>query len=608
MSVDLAPVFVALTQRGADLAQQLKGDFSGAEVHGLTHRVNGADRDFSSTTAHLQDLYHERRPIVGICAAGILIRSLAPGLRDKHDEPPVVALAEDGSSSVPLLGGHNGANRLAETLAHTTGGRAAITTASELHFGLALDDLPAGWKISNLANLNSVVGRFLENDELLVSKDVNDDVDLTWLTDIGVKFCEKPNEQAILITEAPSDIFPNTVHIHPATVTIGVGCERGASFKDLLDLVESALKEVGLSANSVACIASTSVKGDEPAIVRLAEHLEVPFRVFSAATLERETPRLPNPSEYVFETVGSHGVSEAAALAAAGPKALLALEKVKGQGVTCAIARSNEIIVPDTKGRTPGVLSIVGIGPGKSEWRAPAATQAISAATDLVGYRLYLDLVDSLAKGKVRHDYLLGDETVRVAKSIALAAEGKNVALVCSGDAGIYAMATLVFECLDAGYSNLEDRFEVNVVPGISALQAAAARSGAPLGHDFCTISLSDLLTPWETIANRLKASGQGDFVIALYNPVSKKRTNQLMLAKEILLKYRPETTPVVLAKNLGRENETIQHVTLGSLESEMADMLTTILIGNSQTRRINGPQARQWVYTPRGYTVMDGV
>lgn len=610
MPVNSAPVFVTLTQRGADLAQRLRADFPGAEVHGLSHRVKGADREFSSTVAHLRELYQARRTIVALCAAGIIIRSLAADLCDKYQEPAVIALAEDGSSAVPLLGGHNGANRLAQELARPIYGHAAITTASELNFGLALDDLPPGWKISNIEKLAPLVGKFLEDETLLVSRDTPESIDLGWLSDRGAKLQTGPSADAIHVTEGLSEKFSDNVLLHPATLAVGVGCERGIGANALIEVVDAGLKDAGLSAHSVACIASTAAKGDEPAMHVLAAHLDVPFRVFSAEALEKETPRLSDPSDYVFETVGSHGVSEAAALGAGGADATLVVTKTKGPGVTCAIAQSPKIIRPDEVGRTPGLLSIVGIGPGNSDWRAPEATQAISTATDLVGYRLYIDLLGALADGKTRHDYMLGDETERVEKSIALAASGKNVALVCSGDAGIYAMATLVFECLDAVYAELEDRFEIKVVPGISALQAAAARSGAPLGHDFCTVSLSDLLTPWETIAQRLEAAAQGDFVVALYNPVSKKRTNQLMIAKEILLGHRPPATPVVLAKNLGRENETIEHVTLGELTSEMADMLTTVLIGNSQTRTLNsakdslGPQGRQWIYTPRGYHV----
>jgi cobalt-precorrin 5A hydrolase/precorrin-3B C17-methyltransferase len=186
------------------------------------------------------------------------------------------------------------------------------------------------------------------------------------------------------------------------------------------------------------------------------------------------------------------------------------------------------------------------------------------------------------------------------------AGKGKNVALICSGDAGIYAMGALVFELLDRnenemGVSDAAKRIEVQCAPGVSALQGAAARAGAPLGHDFCTISLSDLLTPREDIIRRLHAAAEGDFVIAFYNPVSKTRRTLLAEAREILLKYRPDDTPVMLASSLGRPEEEVRYRRLDELEVDEVDMLTVVLIGSSNSRLANlgeGPR----MFTPRGY------
>jgi cobalt-precorrin 5A hydrolase / precorrin-3B C17-methyltransferase len=248
-------------------------------------------------------------------------------------------------------------------------------------------------------------------------------------------------------------------------------------------------------------------------------------------------------------------------------------------------------------------LFVVGIGPGANAWRSPEASAFVEAATDLVGYSLYLDLLGSLAKGKSRHDFDLGAEEARVRHALELAGEGRDVALICSGDAGIYAMATLVFELIErGGLSDAARRVEVAVTPGISALQAAAARAGAPLGHDFCTISLSDLLTPWPSIQMRLKAAAEGDFVIAFYNPVSKKRRTQLAYARDVLLQHRPKDTPVILATNLGREGELVRVVPLGELNVDDVDMLTVVIVGSSESRTMKTGDGRTWVYTPRGY------
>jgi len=250
----------------------------------------------------------------------------------------------------------------------------------------------------------------------------------------------------------------------------------------------------------------------------------------------------------------------------------------------------------------------VGIGPGTEAWRSPEVTRMISASTDLVGYSLYLDLIEDISKGKVRHDYDLGREEDRVRRAMELSGEGKSVALVCSGDAGIYAMATLVFELIDnGGLSDAARRIEIAVSPGISALQAAAARAGAPLGHDFCTISLSDLLTPWAAIQKRVKAAAEGDFVIAFYNPVSKRRRTQLAYARDVLLEHRPADTPVILATNLGRPEEKVRAVPLSGLEVDDVDMLTIVVVGSSDTRMVKTGDGKTWVYTPRGYSAKEG-
>lgn len=252
-------------------------------------------------------------------------------------------------------------------------------------------------------------------------------------------------------------------------------------------------------------------------------------------------------------------------------------------------------------------LFVIGTGPGDTDWLTPAAAKAISASTDLVAYGLYIDLLGDIAAGKTRHDLPLGEEIERARLALDLAANGKTTALISSGDIGIYAMSTLVFELLDRlnnGEESNQDwrKVEIQVLPGISAVQAGASRVGALLGHDFCTISLSDLLTPWETIEARIKAAALGDFVVAFYNPVSKKRDWQLGAAKEILLEKRPASTPVLLGRNLTRETENLTITTLGELNPADVDMLTLVLVGNSESKTFELDD-KQWVYTPRGYS-----
>ena len=252
-------------------------------------------------------------------------------------------------------------------------------------------------------------------------------------------------------------------------------------------------------------------------------------------------------------------------------------------------------------------LFIVGTGPGDLDLVAPKASAAIRACSDLVAYGLYLDLLGEICADKIRHDLPLGEEIGRARLALDLAASGKTTALISSGDIGIDAMATLVFELLDQQLQGKEKHQEwlevdIEVVPGISAMQVAASRTGAILGHDFCTISLSDLLTPWQTIEKRLHACGQGDFVVSFYNPRSKKRDWQINTARDILMEYRPKETVVILGRQLTREDESIKIITLGQLDAEDVDMFTLVTVGNSESRRINYAN-NEWVYTPRGYS-----
>ncbi len=313
--------------------------------------------------------------------------------------------------------------------------------------------------------------------------------------------------------------------------------------------------------------------------------------------LNRETPRLKNPSEIVAKEVGVPGVAEAAALAAAGPSSELIVEKTRSIRATCAIARAQQPLL-DLPGRPRGIVHVVGIGPGTPDWRAPAARDALQRATDWVGYGLYLDLVADLKTNQQEHRFPLGGEEDRVRHAIALARQGKEVALICSGDAGIYAMAALVYEVIDLEPA----RIAVNVIPGISAFQAAAAKAGAMIGHDFCCISLSDLLTPWEAIEKRVKAAAEGDFVISFYNPRSLKRRDQLERAFALLAKHRPPDTPVVIASNLGRPEEKVSIVRFADFNPGDVDMLTLVMVGSSQSKAFTRGDGKTYAYTPRGY------
>eukprot|EP00873_Tetraselmis_striata_P026165 jgi/Tetstr1/446429/TSEL_033971.t1 len=561
----------------ADIPRRVAAALPGATLHGLAHRVPGLDASFAETLNHIRTLYQAGTPIIGICASGILIRALAAVISDKRLEPPVLAVSEDGASVIPLLGGHRGANSLARQVAEALDGHAAITTAGDTALGIALDSPPAGWWLANPEHAKSFMA------ELLAGSAVRIEGNADWIARSRLAISDKA-DLTICLTEkrrAPDD---RTLVYHPRRLVVGVGCARGCDPQELATLVRETLAAKGLAEGAVALVATLDLKADEPAMNALADALKVPLRVFDAATLEgRDAP--------TANAVGGR----------------LRVAKRKTANATVAVAEAPAPLKPAEIGRARGRLSVIGIGPGRDDWRTPQSSRLLAEADEIVGYSLYLDLVAPLIQGKPRHAFPLGAEEERVRFALERAGEGRSVALVSSGDAGIYAMGALVFELLDrpvtdGGVSDAARRIEVINAPGISALQAVSALIGAPLGHDFCTISLSDLLTPWEAIEQRLKAAAEGDFVIAFYNPVSKRRRTQLAAAREILLAHRPADTPVVLGVNLGREGETVRVTTLEALTVDEVDMLTTVLVGSSASRAVMTGAGKPFVYTPRGY------
>jgi cobalt-precorrin 5A hydrolase/precorrin-3B C17-methyltransferase len=313
----------------------------------------------------------------------------------------------------------------------------------------------------------------------------------------------------------------------------------------------------------------------------------------------------------VEKEVGTPSVAEAAAIVAANvetryiaslqiPKQIYRppiqnpnskIQNQKG-AVTVAVALAEKEYI----GRV-GKLLLVGTGPGNLEQMTPAAQTAVASADAVIGYGLYIDLIAPiLQKHQIVEALPITKERDRATRAIELANWGLTVAVISSGDSGIYGMAGLVMEDLQANSWDGKSP-SVEVFPGVSAFQSAAARVGTPLMHDFCAVSLSDLLTPWEVIVKRLEAAAAADFVTALYNPKSKTRTQQLAEAREIFLKHRNRDTPVAVVRSVYREDEQITITTLEKLLDVPVDMLTTVLIGNQSTRSYG-----EWMITPRGY------
>ncbi len=464
---------IILGEKSLAIARQIQTVIPEAIIYGLASRTQTADRQYDKFSETISELFSQGHPIIGICAAGILIRSLAPLLSDKRAEPPVIAIAEDGSAVVPLLGGLNGANELARAIAKVLQVQAAITTTGDLRFQTALLAPPSGYRLLNDDQQAKI---FLA--DLLAGKSVQLIGDAPWLSESNLPLADH------------------------ATHSIEVISDRIE-----LDAIVSKLSSTYL----------------------------------------------------IYQT-----------------------DPIQTQNIT-------------------GKLSIIGTGPGAAKWMSPEVKAILEDATDFVGYKTYINLVKEFTQGKTIHASDNRVELDRARLALNLATEGKSVVIVSSGDPGIYGMAAAVFEVLDHESDSKWNQIDIHVAPGISAAQAAAAAIGAPIGHDFCTISLSDILKPWEIIEQRLAAAAQADFAIAIYNPISSQRKWQLPAAKEILLKWRSPDTPVILGRKMGRKGENVQVITLAELTPDLADMQTVIIIGSSKTKTLEiGDRIR--VYTPRKY------
>jgi cobalt-precorrin 5A hydrolase/precorrin-3B C17-methyltransferase len=518
--------------------------------------------------------------VVVFLAAGAAVRIISPLLVDKRYDPGIVSVDDAARFAVALAGGHaGGANELAERVAKALNATPVVTTASEALGVPALDSFgkELGFRIEEGSDLAGVGAALVSGDIVrLVS-------DRRWpvgplpenVTPAG------PGEETRTPSVEISDRLaaapdPGRVVYRPPSLVLGVGCSRGAGAEEILALIAAALHDAGLSKRSVVALASIDVKRDEAGLLDAADSLGVPVRFFSAAELS--LIEVPNPSPVVAGAVGTPSVAEAAVLISG---AELLVEKRKSENATVAV------------GRLPvrGRLALVSLGPGDDALLPPLAREALAGAELIVGLDQYVETVRHLLRPGTRVLALpLGDEVLRAEKALAEARAGGSVALVSGGDVGVYAMASPALEL--AG-----DDVDVVVVPGVSAAHAASSLLGSPLGHDHCSVSLSDLLTPWEVIENRVRAAAWGDFVVSLYNPRSKGRDWQLGKTRDILLEHRPPDTPVGVVKNAYREGQDVSLTDLSSLSPEDVDMLTIVVVGNSQTKVVAGRMV-----TPRGY------
>jgi len=586
---------------------------SDIQLPSSTHTIHAYP---GSLKTHLESLWSSHRSLVFCLATGAVVRLIAPFLTDKATDPAVVVIDQAGQVVISLCGGHQGqADQLTRLIAHQLGATPILTgAANHLNLpGLDILGVPFGWSKGN-GDWTSVSAAIARQDPIEVIQDAGSSL---WQQHLpaGHPFqfqpadCQPYARIWISAVDHGLDPSPNpipTVHWHPRVLWIGIGCERGTARVVIEQAVEEVLQRHHLAGGAIAGIATIDLKADEPGLLEFCRDRALPFQCFSAARLSAVA--VPNPSSIVAAEVGTPSVAEAAALVGAslasglgdGSESLPLLRvakqilRVDGQpgAVTIAVAQAEQEYI----GRN-GSLWLVGTGPGALEQITPAAQTAIAQADVVIGYSLYIDLVQPLLRpGQIVQAFPITQERQRAERAIALATWGLTIAVISSGDCGIYGMAGLVLEQLRSqGWDGNVPA--VQVFPGITALQAAASRVGAPLMHDFCAISLSDLLTPWSVIETRLIAAAQADFVVALYNPKSQTRTEQIAIAQTIFLRHRHPNTPVALVRAAYRSDEQITVTTLAELPLAAIDMLTTVLIGNQSTRTYG-----DWMITPRGY------
>jgi cobalt-precorrin 5A hydrolase/precorrin-3B C17-methyltransferase len=606
---DSAIAAIALQPQGAKVLQPLSQQ--GQITLWLPKTLDGIDsaRYYEvSLQEHLAAIWQDYQGFIFCMATGAVVRLIAPLLKDKSSDPAVVVVDGEGRYVVSLCSGHQGgANLLSQLVARQIGATPVITGASAGLNLPAIDLLgvPYGWR-KGTGDWTGVMAALARGEATEVIQDAGSNLWSQYLPDNHPFYVNSPPEEKITpkariwisVTQrkfAPKSDFPK-VQWHPRVLWLGMGCERGTSQQLIETAIDKTCQKYHLATDAIAGIASINLKADEAGILAVCRDRNLPFKTFSAQELQDVS--VPTPSDVVQQEVGTPSVAEAAAILAADNELLVTKQIFKSEtepgAVTIAIAQSNI----EYTGRS-GKLYLVGTGPGHINQITPAAQTAITQADAIIGYSLYLDLIKPLQRtGQIIESFPITQEKQRAQRAIELAQWGLTVTVISSGDCGIYGMAGLVLEELQAtGWDGKTP--QVEILPGISALQSAASRVGAPLMHDFCAISLSDLLTPWLVIEKRLEAAASADFITAIYNPRSQKRLQQIAIAQKIFLQHRQPHTPVAIVRAAYRQDEQVTLTTLAQMLDCPIDMLTTVIIGNSSTRNY-----AHWMITPRGYTV----
>jgi len=555
----------------------------------------------STALDFLKCYWKKNYKLIFIGSVGAVVRLISPFVKSKENDPAVLVMDSKAKNIVSLLGGHiSGGDLLTIELASDLNASAIFTGDSSSEKRIPLDCFGEGWGWQRGGNISDWRKLMISQSRGETNNVFQSKGSKLWHS---LKACSNYSflEEKDDILSEKIDLYigqenRNICSWHPPSIIIGIGCIRNTDEKMIQRAIRESFSKNGLSILSIAGIATIDKKNDEIALLNISKKNEWPIYFFSSIELSKVN--VPNPSNVVMNEMGTPSVAEAAAILRGSDSGRLIQEKQiysaredEFGGVTIALVEVEKPFAPHK-----GELHLVGSGPGELEMLTSDSRRALTRCVAWLGYTPYLNYLDSIRRhDQVRIDSKLTFEKDRCQKALDLAKEGVRVALISSGDSGIYGMAGLALELwLD---EPVESRPSLQVHPGISSFQMAAAKLGAPFMHDFCAISLSDLLTPWEQIEKRIKSAAIGDFVLAIFNPQSIKRDWQLQKAVDLLLEFRKPSTPVAIARQLGRPQENIEIYTLESLPFHQVDMLTILVVGNSQSMVKNNK-----FITPRGY------
>lgn len=594
---------ITLTRGGRRTGARIQAALKEHEVtlYGKKEHIAAGDEELALPIGKfVGELWEKFEAIVFVTASGIAVRAMAGHLKGKGIDPAVVVVDENAEHSISLLSGHHGANTLAREIALRIGGEAVITTSTEVQGKVSVEALAEslGLAVEDYREVKAVNAAIANGKAV----EVYSEIELDAKRELNIKpwsALDKSRVPKIVITNKLIDT--EGVLLRPRNLVLGLGARNGIDKGRLLEAVLQGLKAKGLSVKSVKAIATIDVRAREEGFMGAASALGVPLISISKEGI-REVEGGYRSSSYVKKRMGVGAVCEPCAVLA-GNNARLIVGKTRFKGITLAVAEEEGLGTSRHSGpllrkacrrsAEKGKIYLVGLGPGGRGHLTQRAVTAVNAADVVVSYTGYLPYISELVTGKEVISGGMGSEVERAKAALKKADEGWRVAVVSSGDPGIYAMASVVLECA----REMKVKPSIEVVPGITAASAAAALLGAPLGHDFAVVSLSDLLTPWEVIEKRLEAAAKGDYCIVLYNPQSRGRKGHLRKAVGIIKKYRRPSTPAGVVRNAMRRGENVVVTTLGEMPSHDVDMHSIVIIGNSESFLYH-----QWIVTPRGY------